>query len=563
MSVVQQSDTDDELLSLLLETFNTEQQQKFVKHFQLYLKHGNNNLSYPISLDDVWEYVGFSRRDTAKGFVFKHFKQNIDFVVQTLLHPKMEQKLRGGHNKEIVMMNVATFKTLCMSADTKQAKTTRIYYTTMETIFFQYMEKKHQNTIEKLNLEHQKRHQENLKNTFKDTPCVYLFKVSETDSENFTVKLGETDNISRRMITLKQEYKNCLLLDVFPCNRPHKFEQYLLNRYDIKLQRIPNTELLQIDKQFQYKQLVKIIQKHLPYFNNKCIREELNLAISKENTAIAKEMTFLLQAIQACTDEETKRMFLHRYKQMLDCNTRVSNHINHTYDLDENHHNNDNTKTESTSASSHRKVYRYNPDNLKEPVSEYSSLREAARSLNNNKIHDYHVRAACLDNTLLEGYRWYFIDGDDDLPVELPATKNQNTKKTHKKGLVAQLNIEKTKIINVFPSQVDAAAMLNVAACSITVAITKSSVCAGFYWRMFDECDDALKGSFEGDIPQARTSTTCSKKLQRIDPDTDKVLESYTCIQDVCSIYKTSHKTINKVCKGGDIFKGYKWKLVD
>jgi hypothetical protein len=70
---------DDRLSQLLLENLNTEEQQIFVKSFKAYLEYGNDDTAFVISLDDVWEWVGFSKKDKAKDLLIKHFDENIHY----------------------------------------------------------------------------------------------------------------------------------------------------------------------------------------------------------------------------------------------------------------------------------------------------------------------------------------------------------------------------------------------------------------------------------------------------------------------------------------------------
>jgi phage anti-repressor protein len=51
------------------------------------------------------------------------------------------EQVHGGHNKEKIMMNVDTFKALCMMPNTQKGKQTRRYYSKMESIFFKYIHK--------------------------------------------------------------------------------------------------------------------------------------------------------------------------------------------------------------------------------------------------------------------------------------------------------------------------------------------------------------------------------------------------------------------------------------
>ena len=190
-------------------------------------------------------------------------------------------------------------------------------------------------------------------------------------------------------------------------------------------------------------------------------------------------------------------------------------------------------------------------------------MRDAARSLNDPKVHDYHIRLACENNTLVKSHRWFCTEGTCPLPQTIPETKSETTQLPKKRlGLVAQVNKEQNKILKVYSTQKEAAEMLKTRACNITIALSKQSMAAGFYWKMYNDCDDALKSTYEGDMPFVKPPMTSSKYVERIDPVTHTVLERYDCIQDVCSQFKTCHKTIHKMSTSGDIYKGFKWKVV-
>ena len=173
---------------------------------------------YPFSLDDVWGYFGFTRKDNAKRILCKKFEIDTDFVVVHLLRHVEGTPQRGGLNKENVMLSVPTFKAVWMTVNTEKGKQTRKYYTKMETISFQYMEARNKDIIKQLQHEHSiqmalARH-ENLRNAHKDTPCVYLVQVSNFSDAVRIIKLGETDDINKCLVSLRQEYKNCILTDV-------------------------------------------------------------------------------------------------------------------------------------------------------------------------------------------------------------------------------------------------------------------------------------------------------------------------------------------------------------
>jgi len=84
---------------------------------------------FVIDLDDVWETLGFSRKDPCVRVLIKNFEENIHYqVVQ--LHQVVEQLSNGGSgmNKKSYKMSINTFKKLCLKANTKTADKIHDYY---------------------------------------------------------------------------------------------------------------------------------------------------------------------------------------------------------------------------------------------------------------------------------------------------------------------------------------------------------------------------------------------------------------------------------------------------
>ena len=106
-------------MSWKIKDFPTEQ-QLFLSSFYCYLKYDKIN-DYVIDVDNVWKWLGFSQKIKAKELLQKNFIINKGYkcllyheVKQTFMtnddeivpHLKKELKSsRGGHNKEIIMMN--------------------------------------------------------------------------------------------------------------------------------------------------------------------------------------------------------------------------------------------------------------------------------------------------------------------------------------------------------------------------------------------------------------------------------------------------------------------------
>jgi len=77
--------------------------------------------------------MGFFQKENAKRLLEKQFTLDKDYKFLTI--PKDDQKKgSGGHNKKKIMLNIKTFKSLCLKAGTKKADEIHEYYIKMEDI---------------------------------------------------------------------------------------------------------------------------------------------------------------------------------------------------------------------------------------------------------------------------------------------------------------------------------------------------------------------------------------------------------------------------------------------
>jgi phage anti-repressor protein len=537
----------NDLEQLLLTHFTTEDQQVFVKHFQDYLKYGADDTQFIVDFDDVYVWLGFTRKDHAKRLLQKKFNEGTDYTTTNLLPLKGEQDIpqHGGHNKEKCMLTVPTFKSFSMYCDTEKGKQTRQYYMKMEKVFFEYIQNNHKKVIEKMTKQakvqqEQQRH-DILIQAFKDTPCVYVANLHDDDS---IVKIGECDDLSQRVKTLKTEYKvdNVTLLECFPCPNPRKFERFLLETHAvITPRRIGKTEFIKLDNILTLSVLVDILQKNLQFFAKNTDANDYKVM---QNIIMSQERLNVYQKISEATNEEERKLWQDKLEELYDEARDIPS-------------------TSNSPPLPYRRVYKYDPQDLSNPVAEYISLTEASRSTNNTKVHDYHIREACVQNTICEGFRWFFVDNGQSKPNTIPETCNVTNKPIKRIGLLAQLNKEKNQIIYVYASQTEAAAHVKCAPCSLTVALSNNTTCAKSYWKMYEDCDETLKSTFEGQLPAEQNTKTCNKRVQQIDPKTKEVITTFESKQDVCSKLGICQKTITKYNASGNIYKGYIWKLVN
>jgi len=72
----------NKLINKIKNNFNTNEQQLFVASFYCYLNYDKNDFN--IDFDDIWRWLGFSRKDHAKTVLNKNFVINIDYKVKKL-----------------------------------------------------------------------------------------------------------------------------------------------------------------------------------------------------------------------------------------------------------------------------------------------------------------------------------------------------------------------------------------------------------------------------------------------------------------------------------------------
>jgi hypothetical protein len=254
------------LIRKIQESFGDNQQQLFVASFFTYLNY-NSKCDFIIDLDNVWKWLGFSRKDPAKRILEKHFRKEKDYKI--LLHQVVE-KVHGGNNKEQIMMNIETFKKLCLKAGTKRADEIHDYYIKLEEIMHQLVheesaelrlqleqkdtllvEQKEQSELEKREL-FEKTIVEQLP---RNTQCIYYGHVDNVDlNGKKIIKFGMSNDFGNRLKQHKKTYNNFRLINAIKVPNHIEIENCIKKHPDLKrrlrivtIDNIAHRELICID----------------------------------------------------------------------------------------------------------------------------------------------------------------------------------------------------------------------------------------------------------------------------------------------------------------------------
>lgn len=77
---------------------------------------------FPIDFDDAWQWVGWTRKSTAKEILISNFVESVDFCRKGFKSPS------GGRPSEWILLTVDCFKSLAMMAGTPKGRRIRQYF---------------------------------------------------------------------------------------------------------------------------------------------------------------------------------------------------------------------------------------------------------------------------------------------------------------------------------------------------------------------------------------------------------------------------------------------------
>jgi hypothetical protein len=331
---------NSKLLSKIKTEFTECQQQLFVSSFYCYLNY-HSKLDFVIDFDNIWKWLEFSKKDKAKRLLENCFILNTDYII--LLPQSGEQnKGRGGHNKEIIMLNINTFKFFCLKAGTKKADEIHKYFIRLEEMLQEVINEESNELklqliqkdkiIEQSEKDKEKLKEETILEQFPlNTQCIYIGKIDnqtqgKPNSKMYhetVIKFGQSNNLSERVKCHKNTYTNFRLYAAYKVKNKIEIENAIkkhpLLQKRIRLitteDTITHRELLALDdKDFtiekveQYiKEIIKQNEYNIENYNlllhkNACHEEEIN-KLKEELEQKNKQITDITIKLNAYTGE--------------------------------------------------------------------------------------------------------------------------------------------------------------------------------------------------------------------------------------------------------------------
>lgn len=204
-------------------------------------------------------------------------------------------------------------------------------------------------------------------------------------------------------------------------------------------------------------------------------------------------------------------------------------------------------------------VHTYDPDNLTRLVAVYNGITEATRKVPGASFSA--IKNAANKCLIYKGYRWFFVDRTVASPNVAKQIKPTVISQDRRTGFVAMLNDDKTIVKAVYVNQKSAATETNQQSSTVCIAIKFGDAVKNHYWRYWDDLSDDLQEAFltDYDLPVANPVNK-GIVFQKINVDTNEVIETFRNMTEVVKKLHTSAKSIKQASVEGTPHLGFFWK---
>ena len=345
---------NNKLLLNIQETFTGFEQQLFVSSFYCYLNY-DKNLDFVVDLDNVWKWLGFQQKYNARVVLERNFQQDVDYRnisdaslnIETSSPPNVKQEEKwGGQNRQIIMLTIKCFKSLCLKAQTKKAAEIHEYYMKMEEVLHKIVEEEtdelrkqleqKDNVITKIKETTEQEKNKLLKEKARaveqatiaqfplNTECIYFGTIDNTNEEKETmIKFGHTNDLATRVQNHHKIYENFVLTAAFRVQNKVEIENLIkahpkIKRHmrHIEVKGTTKTEIIAYDANLTIERLTKHIK---DIIHSKTYSIDNFNRLLKQNDDLEAEKRALQEQLEKLKiDLEKKEVELHELRETVE-----------------------------------------------------------------------------------------------------------------------------------------------------------------------------------------------------------------------------------------------------
>ena len=259
------------IVDKLNEIFDENEQHWYVANLYMYMNYHPTN-DFPINLEDIFKMIGFANKGNAMKTIKSNFVENEDYKTSFL--PK-EKSSWGGSGKEEIMLNIDTFKNLCMIAKTDKGKEIRKYYVKLENIYNEII--KEELEQQKLLLESEINEKDKKIKLLEHKPETHGFDMRKSGfvylindlSKPGHYKIGMASNSEKRLRNLNTSSSEKSLrlyfqIDTYDIESVERSIHYILQPYNIKGRR----EWFYFSDKYQIKYAMYVMNRVKSFYDN-------------------------------------------------------------------------------------------------------------------------------------------------------------------------------------------------------------------------------------------------------------------------------------------------------
>jgi phage anti-repressor protein len=529
------------MITLLNEEFTENQQQWYIANLYIYMNYHPTN-DYPINLENVFHMIGFANKGNAKRTLENNFTKNEDYKITILPSEK------GQIAREDIMLNIDTFKNLCMLAKTDKGKEIRKYYVKLENIhnkiIKQEIEQQKQLLLEKdtqlenKDLEKKREVEMTLRNSFNKRCLVYLIKITLNDE--IIYKFGHTDDIITRLRAHKNQIREDIELVYCIESKDNKMLERLLidylEQYKFRIRRTINdkqqTELLKVnDIQMIKNKLIEL---------NKDIENEKLLIIKLKNKIIDLENENIQLKQRLITDEyvnDLKNKIQNLEKTILDY--KLGDGDNKIKPFIENE------DTIEDRIYKKRQVDKIDPTTL-QIIETYECINSII--IKNPELSYNGIYRSIKKNNVYKDFRWNY-NGEKINPTNKILTDGNKIER------VIELDKNK-KFVKIYQTKSELCKHLHIGLVKLNRYIEEEKILNEFYY--------VNESSYNHKIPDEFVNYEIhnSKQIRETNTETNEII-IYQTMKELYEKRGISRCTLRKCIKNNRVCDKYKWEYVD
>jgi len=412
-------------------------------------------------------------------------------------------------------------------------------------------------------------------------PCIYVIRVKSYENGGCVLKIGESRRgVEGRYTEHRKKYEEALLLECFPVLRSKDFESFLLHHDQIRPHRktdLPGheieMELIELGNGLTYAMLMSIIQNNLESFNHygakdvEALQRENNLLKSiiqdyanrtlatpeRDSTILtqSENPVYMIPTAASHTDDilrdilNTQKLILEKISKMEKQQSIPQQKTVTNFNL--------------PLATLGPRLQQIDPDTMT-LVKWYESMEDFLKQTGFNIFKRPSIAKAIENNTVYKGFRWSFVDRNQDPNIlgNLMATKQT---KSRNLGYVAKLDQSKSKILAVYMDRKVAAEAHGLCHSALEKPVKTGRIHNGHYYMMYENVNSGLRQEFESSIGNELLPFK-TKGVEQYDAD-NNLVRTYSSRQECHESFHIGDRSLNRAIASGMPYNGYVYKLID